>query len=326
MKVITFDLNEAKTAKLIVTVANVPPFFQSTPALIHVPGGGFMFCSETDGTAIASRCMGKGFGVTCTYLYSVAKEYRFPQVVIDLIKGIKILREHAEEWGINPKQIVISGNSAGAFICMTTGNIWNRPEIMEAAGCTGEEGKPDAMILGFGPMFCGQQTDDGIVYVPNGELVGPQTPPAFFHHSRLDMLVSVYQTIAMIDAMERAKRPFAVYISGTGGHGETSSVNRILAEDGTVGPCIDDWFEQAWRFLANQLGITQVPQKMPQIMPPMPPAQEGEELAPPPMPMLMPAPEGSIPVKPEEMPLGQAENLHMPFNIAYHDKDFKIYK
>ena len=27
------------------------------------------------------------------------------------------------------------------------------------------------MILGFGPMFCGQQTDDGIVYVPNGELV-----------------------------------------------------------------------------------------------------------------------------------------------------------
>ena len=44
------------------------------------------------------------------------------------------------------------------------------------------------------------------------------------------------------------------------------------------------------------------------------------------MPMLMPAPEGSIPVKPEEMPLGQAENLHMPFNIAYHDKDFKIYK
>ena len=36
---------------------------------------------------------------------------------------------------------------------------------MEAAGCTGE-GKPNAMILGFGPMFCGQQTDDGIVYVP----------------------------------------------------------------------------------------------------------------------------------------------------------------
>lgn len=327
MQVFTFDLNEAKTSRLVVTVSNVQPIFQTTPALIHVPGGGFMFCSESDTTAIASRCMGKGFGVTCTYLYPVAKDYRFPQVVIDLIKCIKILRDHSKEWGINPRQIVISGNSAGAFICMTTGNLWNRPDIMEAAGCTGEEGKPDAMILGFGPMFCGQQTDDNIVYVPNGKLVGPQTPPAFFHHSRLDNLVSVYQTIAMIDAMERAKRPFAAYISSTGDHGQTGGVNRIQADDGTIGPCIDDWFELAWQFLANQLGIPQIPQKMMQMMPPMPPTADGEAPMMPPMMMSMPkVPEGSIPVKPEDMPLGQADNLHMPFNAGFFDKDFIEYE
>jgi acetyl esterase/lipase len=327
MQVFSFDLNETKTAKLIVTVSNVPPIFQTTPALIHVPGGGFMFCSESDTTAIASRCMGKGFGVTCTYLYPVAKDYRFPQVVVDLMKGIKIIRDHAKEWGVNPGQVVISGNSAGAFICMTTGNLWNRPDIMAAAGCTGEEGKPNAMILGFGPMFCGQQTDDGTVYIPNGELVGPQTPPAFFHHARLDTLVSVYQTIAMLDAMERAKRPFAVYISSTGGHGETGVVSRILADDGTVGPCIDDWFEQAWRFLCNQLGISQIPQKMLPMMPPMPPAPDGEAPAMPPMMMFMPVvPEGSVPVRPEEMPLGQAEHIHMPFNAGFHDKDYTVYK
>jgi acetyl esterase/lipase len=326
MQVLTFELNEAKTAKLIVTVSNVPPIFQATPALIHVPGGGFMFCSESDTTAIASRCMGKGFGVTCTYLYPVGKDYRFPQVIVYLLKSIKILRDHAKEWGINPKQIVITGNSAGAFICMTTGNLWNRPDIMEAAGCEGEEGKPDAMILGFGPMFCGQQTDAELVYVPNGELVGPQTPPAFFHHARLDSLVSVYQTIAMLDAMERAKRPYAAYISSTGGHGETGSVTRTLGEDGTVGPCIDDWFEQAWRFLCNQLGIPQIPQPMMQMMPPMPSGQQGDAPAMPPMMFMPKAPEGSIPVKPEDMPLGQAGQIHMPFSIAFHDKDFTVYK
>lgn len=327
MQVFTFDLNDAKTSRLIVTVSNVPPIFQTTPALIHVPGGGFMFCSESDTTAIASRCMGKGFGVTCTYLYPVAKDYRFPQVVIDLCRCIKILRDHAKEWGINPKQIVISGNSAGAFICMTTGNLWNRPDIIEAAGCAGEEGKPDAMILGFGPMFCGQQTDDSLVYVPNGDLVGPQTPPAFFHHARLDTLVSVYQTIAMLDAMEKAKRPFAAYISSTGGHGETGSVSRMLAEDGTVGPCIDDWFEQAWHFLANQLGISQIPQKMMQMMPPMSQPEGDAPMMPPMMMMGMPEiPAGSVPVKPEDMPLGQAGSLHMPFNAGFHDKDFTVYK
>lgn len=327
MQVFTFELNEEKTARLIVTVSNVPPFFQATPALIHVPGGGFMFCSESDTTAIASRCMGKGIGVTCTYLYPVARDYRFPQVVINLMKAIKILRDHANEWGINPNQIVISGNSAGAFICMTTGNLWNRSDIMEAAGCTGEEGKPNAMILGFGPMFCGQQTDNGIVYIPNGELVGPQTPPAFFHHARQDALVSVYQTIAMLDAMERAKRPFAVYISSTGGHGETGAVSRALGEDGTVGPCIDDWFEQAWHFLCNQLGLPQVPQKLELMMPPMPQMPDGEAPPMPPMMMFMPeVPAGSVPVRPEEMPLGQADQIHMPFNAGFHDKDFTVYK
>ncbi len=324
MKVLTFDLNEAKTSKLIVTVSNVMPYFQITPALIHVPGGGFMFCSESDTVNIGSRLTGKGFGVTCTYLYPVAKDYRFPQVIIDLCKCIKILRDHAKEWGINPKQIVISGNSAGAFICMTTGNLWNRPDIMEAAGCTGQEGRPDAMILGFGPMFCGQQTDMNIVYVPNGELVGPQTPPAFFHHARLAALGSVYQTIAMLDAMERAKRPFGVFISSTGGHGETGMSSRLLGEDGTLGPCIDDWFELAWQFIANQLGISQQPKTMAQVMPPMPSPGEGGG---PMMPMFIPhIPEGSIPVSPAEMPLGQADNIHMPFNAGFHDKDYTVYK
>ena len=98
MKVLTFDLNDAKTAKLIVTVSNVPPILQTTPALIHVPGGGFMFCSEADGTAIASRCMGKGFGNLYIFV-SCSQRLPFPQVVIDLIKGIKILRDHAERMG-----------------------------------------------------------------------------------------------------------------------------------------------------------------------------------------------------------------------------------
>ena len=45
MQVFTFDLNEKGTSRLIVSVANVQGamFFQKTPALIHVPGGGFMF-------------------------------------------------------------------------------------------------------------------------------------------------------------------------------------------------------------------------------------------------------------------------------------------
>ena len=351
MQVFTFPLNERGDAKLIVSVHNVPPMMgmptPPTPALIHVPGGGFMACSESDTEVIGGRLSSRGVGVICTYLYPCGKYYRFPQVVIDLMRSIKIVRDHAKEWGVNPNQIIISGNSAGAFICQSTGNLWNRPDLMEQAGCTGEEARPDAMILGFGPMFCGQQVDDGkLTYVPNGDLVGDQTPPAFFHHARMDTLVSVYQAIAMIDSYERHKRPFGCFISGFGGHGETGGSKRMAGMDGTVGPCVDDWFEGCWNFLCNVLGISQIPQQMMMMGPP--PGGEGGPRpgpgepggmggpggpggpgagGPPPMMMNMPVPPpGSEPNGPGAMPFGQAHDIHMPFNVAYKDKDFDTYK
>ena len=43
--------------------------------------------------------------------------------------------------------------------------------------------------------------------------------------------------------------------------------------------------------------------------------------------MSMPVPPpGSKPNPPGAMPFGQADNIHMPFNVAYEDKDFTTYK
>jgi hypothetical protein len=107
-------------------------------------------------------------------------------VIVDLMKCIKLLREHAGEWGVNPGQIVISGNSAGAFICMTTGNLWKPGRTSwSGRGCRGEEGRPDAMILGFGPMFCGQQTDGNIVYCSQRRACRAPDAAGVFHHARL---------------------------------------------------------------------------------------------------------------------------------------------
>ena len=171
------------------------------------------------------------------------------------------------------------------------------------------------MVLGFGPMYCGQQTDDAqLTYVANGDLVGDQTPPAFFHHARKDSLVSVYQTIAMVEMMERRKRPFGVYISSNGDHGSTSSQNRFLERDGTASPCVDDWFEGCWQFLQNELGMKQdVKPREPMPMPPL--TCE--------LPIV---PEGSVPTKPEDMPFGQADNLHMPFSTRFWDIDCDTYE
>ncbi len=72
MQVFTFPLNERGDAKLICSVHNVAPMMgmptPPTPALIHVPGGGFMACSESDTEVIGGKLSAKGEGVICTYL------------------------------------------------------------------------------------------------------------------------------------------------------------------------------------------------------------------------------------------------------------------
>ena len=132
----------------------------------------------------------------------------------------------------------------------------------------------------------------------------------------------------MIEAFEKAGRPFGCYISSTGGHGATGSTTRLFGENGTVGPCIDDWFDNCWRFLCNQLGMDQLPQDMLPMMRAMMAGNSGEAGAPA-RPSFAPPivpPEGSVPVTPADMPLGQFNAIHMPFNASYFDKDFTTYK
>ena len=130
MRTERFDLNQDGSARLMVDIYDDQPAAEKAPALIHVPGGAFMMCVETDRGEIASRLVERGFRVSCTYVYPVGRAYRFPQVTIDLMKAIKLVRDHSDEWSVDPERIVISGGSAGAFICMTCGNLWNRPEFM----------------------------------------------------------------------------------------------------------------------------------------------------------------------------------------------------
>ena len=111
-------------------------FGQNTnrPAVIVCPGGGYVYCSPREGEPIALRYASKGFHAF-VLRYSVgfeAKDFA-PWKQVDW--AIALLREHAEEWHINPNQIVTCGFSAGGHVAF-------------AAGLMGEN-KPNAMVLNY---------------------------------------------------------------------------------------------------------------------------------------------------------------------------------
>jgi acetyl esterase/lipase len=86
------------------------------PALIYLHGGAGVFCDlgTHEGLcrllATSSSCRVISVG------YRLAPEHRFPAAVDDARTAVRWIFEHCRELGIDPKRIVIGGDSAGATL------------------------------------------------------------------------------------------------------------------------------------------------------------------------------------------------------------------
>ncbi len=104
------------------------------PAIIVCPGGGYLYCSPREAEPIALRYAARGFHAFILR-YSTQWEAKGFSPLQEVSWAISLLREHAEEWNIDPEKIVTCGFSAGGHLAL-------------AAGVKGEN-KPNAMILGY---------------------------------------------------------------------------------------------------------------------------------------------------------------------------------
>ena len=104
------------------------------PAIVVCPGGGYVYCSPREAEPVALRYAAKGFHAFILR-YSTgwdAKDFA-PLKQVSWVIGH--LREHAEEWNIDPEKIVTCGFSAGGHLALAAGLM--------------AENRPNAMILGY---------------------------------------------------------------------------------------------------------------------------------------------------------------------------------
>ena len=250
------------------------------PALLFVPGGGFMFSDPNDQEAMVYKFMSYDYHVF-TYTYAAGPDYRFPDVIIYLSRALKLIRDNAEKWNIDPQKIAVGGCSAGAHITAALGGLWNRKMIQEPANCTGDENRPNLMLLCYGPLYCNQRTDDGLLFVPVGDLAGAHTPPAFVAHCADDTSVPVDQSLAYAAALCRAGVPLSVFISSNGDHGGLQNVKPLINKKNQLTVAIDDWFPAFLKFAENVFGSSPVPANVPEMLPPemLPEGQRPENFA-----------------------------------------------
>jgi acetyl esterase len=92
----------------------------SSPGVLYLHGGGFVFGSPDTHDRL-TRELAEGIGARVLSLhYRLAPEHPYPAGLDDCVDAARWLHAHARELGIDPRRLVIGGDSAGANLSAAT--------------------------------------------------------------------------------------------------------------------------------------------------------------------------------------------------------------
>ena len=129
----------------------------SRPLVLVCPGGGYEFTSDREAEPLALQFLAMGYHAA-VLRYSVAPAV-FPMSLCELAWSVGLIREHAEEWHVNPAQIIVLGCSAGGHLVASLGVFWNRDFLAKALGAEGGDRRqlrPDGLILFYPVITSGE--------------------------------------------------------------------------------------------------------------------------------------------------------------------------
>jgi acetyl esterase/lipase len=192
------------------------PHISTGAAVIYCPGGGYSEVQYGSGIRIAKELVKHGIA-------AFILKYRLPSDSIMLDKSIgplqdgqqaiKIIRQRASEWGIDPAKIGIMGFSAGGHLASAAGTHFNKAYIPDEEKISL---RPDFVILissvismdenithmGSRECLLGETPGADLVALFSNEMhVTEDTPPTWLIHAKDDTCVSVENSIRMYDGL-----------------------------------------------------------------------------------------------------------------------------
>ncbi len=232
------------------------------PAVLVLPGGGYAFTSEREATPVALAFAAAGISAF-VLRYTCAPGARFPTQVIQALQAVKVIREHAEEWNIDPDKIAVCGFSAGGHLTASTGVFWNH-EIMREHGFHGDAHKPNGLILCY-PVITGgekahrgsfenllgdQYSDEMIEFTSLEKQVTRDTPKSFLWHTYDDDGVPVENSLLFASALAENGVPFELHVYPHGYHGLSLANGLVNGPDGVL-PNVQTWVKFATEWVYN---------------------------------------------------------------------------
>ena len=225
----------SKVTRPTLTVFLPPKGRANGTAIVICPGGGYgIIAAGHEGSDVAKKLNEAGIA-------AFVLKYRIPNddamidkeygPIEDAQRSIQLVRQHAEQWALDPGRIGIMGFSAGGHLASTAGTHFNRTYIENKKGINL---RPDFMVLlypvisfsdsighrGSRDNLLGKNPSPEKIREYSNELqVTPQTPPCFLVHAGNDDAVKVQNSLYFYEALQRNGVSAELHVYPKGGHG-----------------------------------------------------------------------------------------------------------
>ncbi len=206
------------------------------PTVIYIHGGGWIFGDRTGSTLQLMPYLQLGWNAV-NVEYRMASVSPAPAAVEDCRCALRWVVQHAAEYNIDVNRIVLTGNSAGGHLALTTGlltpeagldNQCFGPESLKVAAIINWYGISDVNDLLAGPnlrnyavQWLGSQPDRAAI----ARRVSPLTyvhagnPPVLTVHGDADPVVPYTQSVRLHQALTEAGVKNELVTVHGGGHG-----------------------------------------------------------------------------------------------------------
>ncbi|MCR4895451.1 MAG: alpha/beta hydrolase, partial [Lachnospiraceae bacterium] len=193
------------------------------PVIVNIHGGGFFYGDKELYRFYCLHLAEFGFAVV-SFNYRLSPEWHFPAPLEDTLAVMNWIGAHASEYGLDPKQVFLTGDSAGAELSAHYACIATDPSFATAFGFV----PPASVQIRGVSLACGLydlvgeigKTDE---FVPNylGDGIPDDDPRLMLPDHVTDAFPPAYVFSSVNDFLHDACEPFARLIMDRGGYAES---------------------------------------------------------------------------------------------------------
>ena len=209
---------------------------EKSPAVLLIHGGGWKEGDKRQAREIEfGMTLAQNGFVAASINYALRSAGKFPQNLQDCKNGIRYLRAHADELGIDPNRISVMGGSAGGHLALLVAYTADQPNLAPSQPYPGVSDKVSSVVdfYGISNLATRKETD------PNGKplkiepldsttqsifgstpqdwkkaspitYVKRDVPPTLILHGKKDTTVDSDQSQELADALRKAGATFEI--------------------------------------------------------------------------------------------------------------------